>query len=119
MSLGPTEESEESSPDRIEVKEEEHGDAQEVADQQDPALRSQLISDLSQDESKRQDHEDESSEHVIHEQNAADQRPRQPLRYEPEQDDGRGKAAVPDDEIRQGSHTGQARPPDPRVAERN
>src|SRR5205807_2333613 len=51
-----------------------------------------------------------------HEQNPADVRPGQVLGDEPEQDQGGGEAAMPDDEIRQRDHAREARPPDPGIA---
>src|SRR5229473_492378 len=99
-------------PQRIEVEEERDRKA-EVRHQQPAADGREARRELSEHESQREDHEDEAAEHVVHEKHPADVRPRQVLRYEPEQDHGGREAPVPDDEVREREYAGEARPPDP------
>src|SRR5712692_1667660 len=103
-------------PHGIEVKEEDDRDA-EVSSQQGAAGRPEIGGYVGEHERERQDHENQAAEHVVHEQHPADVRPRQVLGDEPDQDHGGREAPVPDDEVRQREHAGQARPPDPGIAQ--
>ena len=82
-----------------------------------PVRRAQLGCQVREHEGQGEDHEDEPAEHVVHEQHARDRKPRRVLGDESEQDHRRRKAAMPDDEVRQRGDAGEARPPDPGIAE--
>src|SRR5216683_633710 len=103
-------------PDGIEVKEEGDRDA-EMRSQQGAAGRPEIGGYVSEHERERQDHENQAAEHVVHEQHPADVRPRQVLGDEPDQDHGGREAPVPDDEVREREYAGEARPPDPGIAQ--
>src|SRR5713101_2830632 len=87
-------------PDGIEVKEEGDRDA-EMRSQQGAAGRPEIGGYVSEHERERQDHENQAAEHVVHEQHPADVRPRQVL----------------GDEVREREYAGEARPPDPGIAQ--
>ena len=86
-------------------------------DEQLTVWGTEFFSDAREHEREREDHENQPAEHVVHEQDPGDRKPRQVLGDETQQDDCRRKAAMANDEVRQNGHAGQARPPDPGIAE--
>src|SRR5881275_1408214 len=73
-------------PQRIEVEEEEHGDAQVRVGDGPPG--SANCCQARQHEGQRQDHEDQPAEHVVEEEHSGDPEPGQVLADETEQDHG-------------------------------